>query len=33
MGESYQASATHHGAGFTDDTALIWEWFAVVRRF
>jgi uncharacterized protein YhfF len=32
MGEFYQASATRHGAAFTDDTPLIWEWFAVVRR-
>jgi uncharacterized protein YhfF len=28
----YRASATRHGAAFTDDTLLIWEWFAVVRR-
>ena len=32
MGEFYQTSATRHGAAFTDDTALIWEWFVVVRR-
>ncbi len=32
MGVFYQASATRHGAGFTDDTPLIWEWFAVVGR-
>jgi hypothetical protein len=29
MGEFYRTSATRHGAAFTDDTALIWEWFAV----
>jgi hypothetical protein len=32
MVEFYRTSATRHGAAFTDDTALIWEWFAVVRR-
>jgi len=32
MGKFYQASAARHGAAFTDDTPLIWEWFAVVRR-
>jgi uncharacterized protein YhfF len=32
MGEFYQTSAARHGAAFTDETALIWEWFAVVRR-
>jgi uncharacterized protein YhfF len=32
MGAFYRASATRHGAGFTIDTLLIWEWFAVVRR-
>jgi uncharacterized protein YhfF len=32
MGEFYRTSAARHGAAFTDDTALIWEWFAVVRR-
>jgi uncharacterized protein YhfF len=32
MGVFYQASATRDGAAFTDDTPLIWEWFAVVRR-
>ena len=32
MGELYRTSATRHGAAFTCHTALIWEWFAVVRR-
>jgi uncharacterized protein YhfF len=32
MRQFYQTSAARHGAGFTDDTALIWKWFAVVRR-
>jgi uncharacterized protein YhfF len=32
MGAFYQISATRHRAGFTDDTPIIWEWFAVVRR-
>ena len=32
MGAFYRASAARHGAAFTDDTLLIWEWFAVVRR-
>ena len=32
MGAFYQASAMRHGEAFTDDTLLIWEWFAVVRR-
>lgn len=32
MGEFYTASAARHGASFTEDTPLIWEWFAVVRR-
>ena len=32
MGEFYRTSAARHGAAFTDDTALIWEWFALVRR-
>ena len=32
MGQFYQTSATRHGVAFTDDTALIWEWFVVVRR-
>jgi len=32
MGEFYRTSATRQGAAFTDETALIWEWFAVVRR-
>lgn len=32
MGEFYRASATRHGATFTEDTPLIWEWFGVVRR-
>ena len=32
MGAFYQASALRHGEAFTDDTLLIWEWFAVMRR-
>jgi uncharacterized protein YhfF len=32
MREFYQASATRHDAAFTDDSPLIWEWLAVVRR-
>jgi uncharacterized protein YhfF len=32
MGEFYRASAARHGAAFTEDTPLIWEWFALVRR-
>lgn len=32
MGEFYSASAARHGATFTEDTPLIWEWFGVVRR-
>ena len=32
MGQFYQTSATRTGVVFTDDTALIWEWFVVVRR-
>jgi uncharacterized protein YhfF len=32
MGAFYQASARQHGAVFADDTPLIWEWLAVVRR-
>ena len=32
MGEFYKTSASRHGAAFTDDTVLIWEWFVVVRR-
>ena len=32
MGQFYQTSATRHGVAFTDDTALIWEWFVVARR-
>src|SRR3954452_11376231 len=27
MGKFYQASAVRHGAAFTDETLLIWEWF------
>jgi hypothetical protein len=23
---------TRYGVAFTDDTLLVWEWFAVVRR-
>ena len=32
MREFYKNSASRHGAAFTDDTVLIWEWFTVVRR-
>jgi hypothetical protein len=32
MGAFYQGSAMRHGEAFTDDTLLIWESFAVVRR-
>ena len=32
MGAFYQASAMRHGEALTDETLLIWEWFAVVRR-
>ena len=32
IGVFYQASAMRHGEAFTDETPLIWEWFAVVRR-
>jgi uncharacterized protein YhfF len=32
MGEFYRTSAARHGVNFTDDTALIWEWFALVHR-
>jgi uncharacterized protein YhfF len=32
MGAFYRASAKRHGATFTEDTRLIWEWFAVIRR-
>jgi uncharacterized protein YhfF len=32
MGAFYRASAPRDGAAFTDDSLLIWEWFAVVRR-
>jgi uncharacterized protein YhfF len=28
----YQASAIRHDAAFANETSLIWEWFAVVRR-
>jgi uncharacterized protein YhfF len=29
----YEASAARHGQTFSDDTPIIFEWFAVVRRF
>jgi histidinol-phosphate aminotransferase len=32
IGAWYRASAMRHGAVFTDDTPIIWEWIAVVRR-
>jgi uncharacterized protein YhfF len=32
MGKYYQASAARHGAAFTEDTPIIWEWFVVARR-
>jgi uncharacterized protein YhfF len=32
IGAWYRDSAARRGAGFTEDTAIIWEWFAVVRR-
>jgi uncharacterized protein YhfF len=32
MGAFYRAAAMRHGAAFTEDTPLIWEWLAVVRR-
>ncbi len=32
MAAWYQASAAHHGADFSDDTPIICEWIAVVRR-
>lgn len=28
----YERSAMRHGADFTENAPLIWEWFAVVRR-
>jgi uncharacterized protein YhfF len=31
-GAYYQASATRHGTSFSDDTPLIFEWIAVVKR-
>jgi uncharacterized protein YhfF len=33
MGKFYQTSAKSHGATFTEDTLLIWEWLAVANRF
>jgi uncharacterized protein YhfF len=33
IGAWYRASAARHGADFSDDTPLICEWIAVVRRF
>lgn len=32
MGRFYAAAAARHGALWTEDTPLIWEWFVVVRR-
>ncbi|MFC3123443.1 ASCH domain-containing protein [Pseudoroseomonas globiformis] len=32
IGNLYRTSAIRHGATFTEDTPLIWEWFRVVRR-
>jgi uncharacterized protein YhfF len=32
MGAFYRASAARYNAVLTEDTPLIWEWFAVVRR-
>jgi uncharacterized protein YhfF len=32
MGKLYQGSAARHGVAFTDDTPIIWEWFALARR-
>jgi uncharacterized protein YhfF len=32
MGSHYRASAARQGAAFTEDTPVIWEWFAVRRR-
>jgi uncharacterized protein YhfF len=32
VGAWYRASAAHHGADFSDDTPIICEWIAVVRR-
>ena len=32
MGAFYKASAMRHDEAFTDETPLVWEWFAVVRR-
>ena len=33
IGEWYRALATRHGGDFSDDTLIIGEWIAVVRRF
>ena len=32
MGAWYRDSAARHGAVFTEDTPIIWEWIAVLRR-
>lgn len=32
MGKYYRTSAARHGAAFTEDTPLIWEWFVLARR-
>ena len=32
MAAFYQGAAARRDAAFADHTALIWEWFAVVRR-
>ncbi len=32
IGAWYRASAARRGEVFTDDTLIIWEWIAVVRR-
>lgn len=32
IGPLYRASAARHGAAFSDETPIIWEWFTVVHR-
>jgi uncharacterized protein YhfF len=32
IGAWYRDSAARHGATFTEDTPIIWEWIAVARR-
>jgi uncharacterized protein YhfF len=32
IGAWYRDGAARHGAPFTEETPIIWEWFAVVRR-